>query len=110
MTRIAALSIATLAAALAATPAVAAGPFYWSSFEAEQAVVHSDWGDARGVDNVKCAGKGKWRQGTLDPEYTTFRCDLADSQFRRIGFITVKTTGPEAWRPVGFIAPRCPAR
>jgi len=95
-------------ATLAVAPAAAAATYYWDSFEAEQAIENSDWGDARGVANVSCAGKGRFVKEYGQFKFATFRCELEDSNYDRIGFVTVKTTGPESWKPSGFVPPRCP--
>lgn len=101
------LPFLVVVSALALAAPASAETYYWASFEAEQAVENSDWGDARGVGSVDCAGKGAFRKQYSVFMFATFRCELKDSNYDRIGFVTVKTTGPESWKPVGFIRPRC---
>ncbi len=106
---IVAVAVAVAVAALAAAGTASAETFYWDSFTAEQAIEKSDWGDARGVANVSCAGKGRHVKEYGQFKFATFRCELEDGNYDRIGFVTVKTTGPEAWKPVGKVTPpRCP--
>jgi len=82
--------------------------YYWTSFDAQMKIENSDWGDARGVANASCAGKGRFVKEYTQFKFATFRCELKDKNFERIGFVTVKTTAPEAWKPVGYVRPRCP--
>ena len=102
-------AVAVAAATLSIAGPAAAETFYWDSFDAEQAIKRSDWGDARGVGSVNCAGKGKYVKEYGSFKFATFRCELESTNYDRIGFVTVKTTGPEAWKPVGKVTPpRCP--
>lgn len=81
--------------------------YYWSSFEASLAIEKSDWGDARGVDSATCRGVGKFKKEYGTFSFARFRCELEDRNYDRIGFVTIFTTGPEAWKPANFIRPRC---
>jgi len=114
MSRKAMLSRIALGAALAAAVLVGSGAaltsgaaFYWSSFEAEQAIEKSDWGDARNVGSVDCRGVGAFQKRYGQFLFKRFRCELEDPDYERIGFVTVYTTGPESWKPANFIKPRC---
>ena len=81
--------------------------YYWSSFEAGLAVEQSDWGDARKVDTANCRGLGAFKKAYGSFTFARFRCELDDRNFNRIGFVTIRTTGPEAWKAENFIKPRC---
>lgn len=100
--------LAVLLLALVVAPAAAAaGPYYWASIETEMRVVNSDWGDARNVEAAMCVGKGKHTNTLGVYRFVTFRCELKDPSYQRIGFVTVNTVGPETWKPTGSIPPRC---
>lgn len=103
------LTIACAAGALFVTAASGrtSTDYYWPSFEAQQAVQNSDWGDARGVDSVACRGLGAFKKTYSLFTFKRFRCELKNASYERIGFVTVRTTGPEAWKPENFIRPRC---
>lgn len=81
--------------------------YYWSSFEADSAIQSSDWGDARGVYYVTCRGTGAFKKQYGTFSFARFRCELENRNVDRIGFVSIVTTGPEAWKPLNFIKPRC---
>lgn len=104
-----ALTAVSIAAAVVVATASASGnvSYFWLSFEAEQAIENSDWGDARGVANVNCRGLGPFKKEYGSFKFARFRCELKNNSYDRIGFVTVRTIAPEAWKPENFIKPRC---
>lgn len=107
------MSRATTIAALVGvllTASAQAGPsaeFYWPSLEMELAIVDSDWGAKRGVEDASCRGVGAYKKQYGLYAFKRFRCELDNRNYDRIGFVTAWTVGPETWKTTSVVRPRC---